>query len=53
LRLENNNGFDIAEFMKNYDAKKRKDNSNNKPEPLTLAHLQNRKTSRTFIKGDD
>jgi hypothetical protein len=51
MGIESKDGFDLAQFMRNYDAKKRKESNNNdKPESLTLAHLMNRKPSRTFIK---
>jgi hypothetical protein len=43
-------GYDIAQFMRNYDPNKRKESSNSKPKNLTLADLMNRKSSRTFIK---
>jgi hypothetical protein len=49
--------FDIAEFMRNYDAKKRKESTDNNKKNLnlTLADLQRpgEKASKTFIKDDD
>jgi hypothetical protein len=55
LIQDNDDGFDIAQFMKNYDAKRRKEikDSNNRPRNLTLADLprpDGRPSIKTFIK---
>jgi hypothetical protein len=49
--------FDIAQFMRNYDSKKRKQDTDNKKkkQTITLADLPRAgdKGYRTFIKSDD